>query len=99
MDKNTTPLINKPSIDINGTCLQGYLNAEYSFLKERLGEPLKGHDKCTAQWHIEFQNKEVATVYDWKTSQTPKEKYHWHVGGKNKKVLKEVANLLEVPQM
>ena len=69
--------------DVNGTSLQGYMQAYYHQLVEVFGEPEGGGDKTTVEWCLSFEDGTVATIYDWKEYETPTGLYHWHIGGKN----------------
>lgn len=82
----------------NGTSLQGYVTTTYDALVSLLGQPLKGSDdhKVTCEWILEFNNGDIATIYDWKVSSTPKNLYNWQIGGFNHKavdLLKEAINM------
>jgi hypothetical protein len=97
---------------INGTCLQGHIEATYDDLVKAYGEPAFDStrdgesDKVHTEWALEFQNEEgdyiTATIYDWKednayTSRTGK--YRWHIGGNSYEAVEAVydyANLKEV---
>ena len=67
--------------DGTGTSLQGYVTTTYAFLVEKLGKPLEGDDKVTAEWILKFEDGTVATIYDYKEYRTPKGVYDWHIGG------------------
>ena len=84
------------SVDIHRTTHVGYIKTDYKFLLDMLGKPtdLSRDDKSTVSWSVEFlvgtrrlekndndPEKIVATIYDWKTVSTPKERYEWHIGG------------------
>lgn len=92
--------INEPNINVNGTSLCGYVHTTYDFLKAKLGNPkIEFEDKVTCYWNIEFSDNSVATIYDWKTGQTPKENYHWHIGGNNPTSVEKLEDLLKIPTM
>lgn len=69
--------------NVNGTCLQGYVQAYYHQLVEVFGEPEGGGDKTTVEWCLEFEDGTVATIYDWKEYDTPMGLYSWHIGGES----------------
>jgi hypothetical protein len=69
--------------DVNGTSLQGYMEAYYHELVEVFGEPEGGSDKTTVEWCLAFEDGTVATIYDWKEYDTPMGLYQWHIGGKS----------------
>ena len=90
--KKTFETHNDISINSNGTCLQGYINAHYYDLLETFGEPTESDGyKVDAEWRIEFEDGTVATIYNWKNGPnycgadgTPVEYItEWNVGGKN----------------
>ena len=96
----TTPTITNNTQAANGSCLQGYCKTEYNTLVEKLGEPLTGFSgdgKVTCEWIIEFPDNTVGTIYDWKTGETPKEEYNWHIGGKGVNVVEKVGEFLNLP--
>lgn len=71
----------------NGTSLQGYVETTLDVLETRFGPGLGGGDKTTREWILEFSDGTVATIYDWKTYETPVGMYHWHIGGKTKQAV------------
>lgn len=80
---------------LSWSSLLGYVPSTYDRLVERLGEPtFVGGDKTTVEWAIAFDDGKVATVYDWKTYDTPMGTYDWHVGGHDHDVVKRVHALL-----
>ncbi|HAT65157.1 MAG TPA: hypothetical protein DCS66_11235, partial [Flavobacteriaceae bacterium] len=55
--KKTFETHNDISINSNGTCLQGYINAHYYDLLETFGEPTESDGyKVDAEWYIEFED-------------------------------------------
>ena len=80
---------------VNGTSLQGYINATYDQLVERFGQPEGGGDKTTVEWMLQFEDGTVATIYDWKVDETPTYMYNWHIGGKNKTAVTRVTQSLK----
>lgn len=95
MSKTTAgkPRVNDGSADINGTCRQGTIETTFDHLRALLGEPVDG-DKTTAEWHLRFPDGTVATIYDWKTGQTPTGAYAWHIGGHSPKAVELVHGLI-----
>jgi len=81
----------------NGTSLIGYITTTYAALEEKLGEPVTGGDKTTAEWCLEFKDGSVATIYDWKCAETPLQVYDWHIGGQGVGVMRQVQDLLGAP--
>lgn len=83
----------------NGTSLQGHVLTSYDTLVELFGKPTYGpndedSDKTTCEWHIEFEDGTIATIYDWKMNETPMGIYNWHVGGKSHRAVWNVADVL-----
>ena len=69
---------------VNGTTLQGYLQATYDTIVKILGTPTcgaSGDNKTTCGWVLKDEDGKVATLYDWKTNTTPLSPYNWHIGG------------------
>ena len=90
--------INSDKTAANGTSLRGYVRTTHKILTKLLGEPLKGSSdgKTTCEWILEFEDGTVATIYDWKQKETPKDYFYWSVGGHTHKALeciKQVTGL------
>ena len=85
----------------SGTSYMGSVKTTYNRLVEIFGEPhLRDGDKTTAEWVLEFQDGTIATIYDWKLSETPTYEYNWHVGGFSKDAVDKVniwVNFRPVP--
>ena len=82
---------------INGTCLQGYIETTYDELVNVFGEPTKLEgDKVTVEWIIRFSDGTVASIYDWKLSETPMEYYPWHIGGMSQLAVNRVNDCMPV---
>ncbi len=80
---------------VNGTSYKGIIRAYYHELVEVFGEPDHGpnnfeHDKVTCEWNLQFEDGTVATIYDWKESETPMGQYDWHIGGKSFEAVERV---------
>ena len=79
---------NNPKVSINGTCLQGYIETTYDELVKVFGKPTElGGYKITVEWILQFSDGTVASIYDWKLSETPMGTYRWHIGGKSQRVV------------
>ena len=63
---------------------------------EREPTTLEG-DKVNVQWIIKSEFGTVATIYDWKLSETPMGVYDWHIGGFNQRAVELVTNCMPVP--
>ena len=90
---------NQTNINVGGTHLQGYINADYSTLKKLFGKPIQGDGyKTDAEWEIQFEDGSVATIYNWKNGRnycgkegTPKTKITtWNIGGNDVSVVEKV---------
>lgn len=90
-------LIKQESGKANFTSLQGYVDMTRDELVAVFGEPhpvefIDG--KITTEWIIEFEDKTIATIYDWKRQGlgAPKhdELYEWHIGGHQRRALENV---------
>jgi hypothetical protein len=78
------------SINIDGTHLQGEIQANYIDLIDAFGEPTTGDEyKVDAEWLIVFEDGTRATIYNWKDGRnyngdegTPTDEIKdWHIGG------------------
>lgn len=90
---------NSDEINVNGSHLQGYVDAKYSELVSLFGKP---HDsdgyKVDAEWNVQFADGTVATIYNYKngrnycgSSGSPKEAItNWHIGGFTKQAVDNV---------
>lgn len=97
--------INSHDTNTNGTHLQGYINASYDMVTEALGYPLSDFDnyKSDAEWTIEFEDGQVATVYNWKNGKNYLgasglnlcDITQWHIGGNHEGVVKKVQDLIK----
>ena len=69
---------------ITGSSLSGYVEATYHELEQVFGEPTYADEdpseKVQTEWTLRI-NGVVATIYNWKTQQTPRGMYRWHIGG------------------
>lgn len=94
---------NQKKINVGGTCLVGEIVVSYKILKRVFGQPT-GSDgyKSDAEWEIEFEDGEVATIYNYKDGKNyngrsglPKTKItNWHIGGKDKEVVERIEILI-----
>jgi hypothetical protein len=84
-------------ISIDGTHLQGVIQANFDQLVKTLGNPLRHQgDKVQAEWAIEFNDGHVATLYDWKEYDTKPERVtEWHIGGRSPEVVQRVINIVK----
>jgi hypothetical protein len=95
---------NEAEIDINGTHLQGEIQANYIDLVDAFGEPTTGDEyKVDAEWMIVFEDGTRATIYNWKDGinycgeqGTPTDEIKdWHIGGYNFDAVQRVREVLD----
>lgn len=89
--------------DIDGTCLQGQIAANYDDLVRAFGPPMAGDDyKTDAEWVVRV-NETTATIYNWKNGRSylgadgiPTEQITcWNIGGRSHEAVRLVERLLE----
>lgn len=95
---------NTGTIDVNGSYLQGRIDASYSDLCRVFGKPTTGDSyKTDANWNVLFQDGHVATIYNYKDGinyngtedGTPTELIRdWHIGGFTQKAVDHVQAAL-----
>lgn len=89
IDWEQYPLQISRARNVNGTYLQGYVEATYEELIETFGEPERGDgDKTQVEWALDIHDVYddrvyTVTIYDWKTGLPPEEVKRWNVGGYN----------------
>lgn len=94
---------NDDSVNINGTSLKGYVQTTLRKLREVFGNPVieepSEYSKTGYEWHIEFEDGTVATVYDWKRyTRIPlgeDEPFEFNIGGHDA----HAYNLVKVAMM
>lgn len=78
-------VLNSEAVSTSGTSLVGTVKTTYDELVEKFDEPTYTYgDKTTAEWNLSFEvgdDSVIATIYDWKTQDTPMGEYDWHIGG------------------
>jgi hypothetical protein len=91
-------LLKQESGKADNTALRGYLESTREQLVELFGEPHPTESidgKITTRWIIEFADKTVATIYDYKryAHGAPKddELYAWHIGGRDHRAWENVT--------
>ena len=101
-----TNLTAKPKMDwtaASGTCLQGYIDANYADLCEKLGAHSNGDEyKVDAEWVLRFSDGTIATIYNYKDGKNycgedgldVDDITEWHVGGRSKRAVELVQKLL-----
>lgn len=97
-------------IDVNGTALLDYVETTFEKLNFAFGKPLlygdpskPGWEKSDAEWIIEFSDKKVATIYNYKDGKAycgeegkdVKDITEWHIGGHNIDVVQRIINVLK----
>ena len=80
---------NDGNIDVNGTCLQGYVHGPGQQLVEKFGEPLLGwaQDKVEYEWNLYIESDSgyvPVTIYSWKNygEKSFEQIRVWNVGGR-----------------
>jgi hypothetical protein len=95
---------NDRKININESCLQGYIKCDYNKLVSLFGEPCEGDAyKIDAEWIIKFDDGSIATIYNWKNGKNycgdggedVQNITDWHVGGFSKQSVWTLMELLE----
>lgn len=89
-------------IDVNGTQLKGLIVARFDDISRIFGKPMESAcDKADAEWHIEFSDGKVATIYNYKDGKSfsPRGKHPeniktWHLGAKEKEAAKRIICML-----
>jgi hypothetical protein len=93
---------NDERIDMDGSCLQGYIDVSYDDLVAAFGEPMAGDGcKVDAEWSID-DGTHVASIYNYKTGINyqgsdgePTEQIRdWHIGGFSSASVQLVRNAL-----
>lgn len=79
-----------PTLDSNGSSLQGHVKAKYNELIDLFGQPTDGDGyKVDAHWVIKFADGTLSTIYNWKDGKNyngddglpTKQITEWHIGG------------------
>ena len=95
----------QPTDEFGAGCLQGYLAVTYARLVEVFGEPNSGNDgyKTDAEWTIKFPDCTIASIYNYKDGKNyegadglaVEDITEWHIGGKTKKSLTYIKQVLQ----
>ena len=78
--------------DIDRTHKQGSITASYPALVKTFGQPVVDNgetpyypcecgDKTQVEWHLEFVDGTIATIYDWKSAVPARLVTRWSIGG------------------
>ncbi len=90
-------------ININRTSYQGRIWVSFHTICSVFGHPLlPGDDKTDAEWHVEFSDGMVGTIYNYKNGKnylghggTPTVEIEvWNVGGHSSEVFRRISDLL-----
>ena len=89
----------KNDANVNMTSLRGTVRTTFAELVMVFGKPDCGPfdyslDKTTCEWHLEFEDGVIATIYDWKMGDTPMFEYDWHIGGRSAEAVDRVIQTL-----
>ena len=85
------------SLNICGTFNVGNLNFSFDDLVDTFGYPNcgpSGDDKTQVEWHIEFEDGTVATIYDYKSGYSVEDITFWSVGGRSRTAYERVQEVL-----
>jgi hypothetical protein len=85
------------TIPSDGTSLKGRVDVPYGRIETHFGRPLgeSGDGKVQAEWQVQFADGKVATIYDWKEYDTPREQVRdWHIGGHDDEVVFRIQSIL-----
>ena len=95
--------------DINGTSLQGYINATYDQLVSLFGEPMDGCGyKTDCEWIVtDMDEGTIGTIYNWKNGRNylgaqglyPEQITRWHVGGIGRDAVRMFDEILQQEDM
>jgi hypothetical protein len=99
---------NEKDIPFESSCLIGFVDIEYSKIKDVFGKPFEGDGyKTDAEWEILFDNGDYATIYNYKDGINYNGKFgtpeteitEWHIGGygsdeKRVRIVEKVKALL-----
>ena len=95
---------NDESIDVNGSCLQGYITAKYQDLVDAFGKPTSSDGyKVDAEWEIKFEDGTIATIYNWKNGRNYNGNdgldveyiTEWNIGGFEERAAELVHDVLK----
>lgn len=94
--------LSKPSKNITGSSLSGYVKTNRKYLEMLFGPPLEPgpDDKTIYEWHVDVHHDEeyagTVAIYDYKSdhSEDPDEDIHWHLGSKSKYHAMEVEDFI-----
>jgi len=95
----------KPATRFESSCLQGYVDVEYSTLKKVFGKEHSDGDgyKVDAEWMLKFSDGTYATIYNYKDGKNYNGKAglakskitDWHVGGSTSLAVQHVEAAIE----
>jgi hypothetical protein len=97
---------NQLPVSIDNTCLQGHIRTGYqelvSAFGKQVGPELFDTIKSDAEWHIQFEDGLIATVYNWKNGRNycgpsapaAHEITEWNIGGKSEEVVQRIHSLV-----
>jgi hypothetical protein len=73
----------KVSANVDGTCLQGSIQASKDELVKTFGPAaISIEPRVNDIWTIQFGDGTIAVIYDWKSEPRPDaEPYNWRIGG------------------
>lgn len=85
-------------INTSGTSLVGRLHCSFQEIIDKFGMPNcgpSGDHKTQVEWHIEFEDGVIATIYDYKEGEIPPEQIgRWSVGGRSEIAYSHVLGVM-----
>jgi len=93
------------NILVGGTSLQGYVTVNYKTLVSVFGEPFDGDGyKTDAEWWVQFDDGQVATIYDYKVGKNyngprgmnKEDINEWNIGGKSKEMVHRISEIIHL---
>lgn len=93
------------SLDVNGTSLQGHIDAKYSELVDLFGKPFCGDNyKTDAEWIVKFADGTLSTIYNYKNGKNycgdegmaTEQITDWHIGGETRQSLDSVQIAIDL---
>tara|TARA_R110000787_G_scaffold280990_1_gene392068 strand:+ start:532 stop:921 length:390 start_codon:yes stop_codon:yes gene_type:complete len=99
---------NTDVVNINGTCLQDYIDTSYDVLVNLFGEPNESDGyKVDWEWQVQFKCGTVASIYNWKNGPNYcgeagvgcHQVKQWHVGGFEQRAVRLVEQAIEQHQI
>lgn len=86
---------NNAAVDIDSSYLQEVLDISFDDLCVVFGTPLvSGMNDMRVEWHIEFADGTVATIYDWQRTGPVNTNRRWNIGGFSNQAVERVIDTI-----